>query len=126
MAHTRTLFSSCVAGDRTLSGSLTINASGAKSLSEDIPADSTDLAVALSIDVSALKMLFMVSDVDLTVTFVGPDAEFILDAGTPVTWNYLSGLDNPFGSTDVTSITVTNETDDEAVLDIEILTDATP
>lgn len=109
-----------------IGGEFTTIAGSRRSISEDVPAEASGLSVACSIDVSALKLLFIISDVDLTLTFEGPDTEVQVNAGMPILWHYLSQLENPFGIVDVTSITVDNATSIDGTLQIEILTDPTP
>lgn len=125
MAYTRTLNLTCAAGDITLGGTVAVTANGSRSVSESCPASGTT-TVALSIDVSALKLIFMVSDEDIEVEFHGPDTQVELTAGVPFVWFSTSELANPFGSTDVTSLDVTNGIGNAANLQIEILTDPTP
>jgi hypothetical protein len=126
MAKSVTLLSSIVADGESVGGSFTINSGKLVSISEDAPSEVTGLSVALTIDVSALRVLFILSDVDLTITFEGPDNEFILSAGMPIVWHYLSNIENPFGATDVTSLTVDNEGTVDGTIQLKILTDPTP
>jgi hypothetical protein len=126
MAKSVTLYSNILADGENIGGTITINSGKLVSISEDAPSEVTGLTVALTIDVSALRMLFLLSDVDLTVTFNGPDNEFIVVGGTPFVWHYLGNIENPFGSTDVTSLTVDNDGTVDGTLKIKVLTDPTP
>jgi hypothetical protein len=126
MAKSVTLLSSIIADGETIGGSTTITNGKLVSISEDAPSEVSGLTVALTIDVSALRLLFLLSDVDLTVTFNGPDTEMTVVANSPITWQYLGGVDNPFGATDVTSLTVDNEGTVDGTLQIKVLTDPTP
>jgi hypothetical protein len=112
-------------GDQSLSGNVTITAGAAVSIEETIAADG-DVTIAQTIDVSALRAIFMVCTKPLSVEFVGPNFEVALETNVPFCWFIGNGIDNPFGATDVTSIHVLEESGDESVLQIEILHDPTP
>ncbi|QDV50854.1 hypothetical protein [Gimesia fumaroli] len=89
---------------------------------------STDLAINLAIDVSALKLLYMVSDQDLIVETndgTTPDDTITLKAGKPLVWHEDCGYTNPLG-TDVTAFFATNASGGDATLHIKTLQDATP
>lgn len=126
MAHSITTEVKCRVDGVEIGGEFTTIAGSRRSISEDVPAETSGLSVACPIDVSALKLLFIITDVDMTLTFEGPDTEMQVDAGMPIFWHYLSQVENPFGTVDVTSITVDNATSSEGTLRIEILTDPTP
>lgn len=125
MPISRTVNVSLEAGGQTLGGAVTLTASGNTSISESCAASNTT-EIVCTIDVSALKMIFMVADNDCDVEFNGPNIEVQLQAGRPFVWFATGDLANPFGSTDVTSLSVTNGPGSAANLWIEILADATP
>lgn len=124
MSITKSLRIDCRASSNYLRGNVEFVASGSRSVNEPIPPGPSVLNVP--IDVSALKVLYMVADQDLSIQFEGPDKNFSLVAGEPFTWHNRSHLDNPFGSDDVTAINADNYGDITANLQIEILSDATP
>jgi len=94
---------------------------------ESIPDGSTDLEVIWTCDVSALLLLYMLADQDLTIktnSSGSPDATINLKKDEAET--FFEGGANPLGSTDVTSIFVTNASGTDATLDIRSLVDPTP
>lgn len=80
-------------------------------ISETIPGSSTDLPVALVIDVSQLKVIYLkCKTAGLTLEFnssSSPSKTISLAAGQAFMWHNLNGHANPFGSTDVTGLFVT-------------------
>lgn len=108
-----------------MSGQQTVAAGYALSYEENIPSESEDLVLVCSIDVSAMRSLFMLSSEAIAVTFVGPGTTITLEAGIPFVWVTGSGLAAPLGS-DVTGVTITNNTSFDANFQMEILTDPTP
>lgn len=96
-------------------------------LDESIPDESTDLAVALALDVSQIKGLYIVSDQDLTLeTNSGSAADdtIALVAGVPLVWHPGCYMTNPL-ATDVTALYVTNASGAAARLQAEIIVDPT-
>lgn len=80
---------------------------------EEIAGSTTDKAIAVQIDASALKALLMYcTGANLTVETnngTTPDHSFALVAGKPgICWESNSPQANPLGSTDVTALYVTN------------------
>lgn len=92
-------------------------------------ADSTtDDQVVMSVDVSAIKSAFIVSDQAVTIETnngTTPDDTFTLVANVPLEWNESSPLANPF-SADITGLFITNASGATATVRIRILLDATP
>jgi hypothetical protein len=126
MSHTLRLFNSVRdAAGAVVSGEIELTAGSRRSVSETIGA-SLSGTIALTIDVSALKAIFLVSDALVSLEFTGPDLAIQLAAGVPFQWFTGGGIDNPFGSTDVDSLLVENEVATPATVQIEILTDPTP
>jgi hypothetical protein len=99
-------------------------------VSEAIADSSTDLEVALVIDVSVLKSIVIQSDQDITVetnSGSSPADTFTILANNPLAWNSNGPLPNPFASaTDVTALFITNASGSTANLEIRALVDATP
>lgn len=85
---------------------------GVDGAGESIPASTTDRAYAFAIDVSALKGLFLYcTGANLKIetnNATTPDHTLNMVAGKPATWHSDSPFANPFGSTDVTTLYVTN------------------
>lgn len=115
----------------SLGGATTsVEGGGAVNISEAIGAGATNLAVSAAFDVSAMKSLYVIATIDLTVAAVSadsPNPSLALLAGQPVTWLATSGEDNPLGTTDVTGLLVTNP--DASVagqLDVRAIVDVTP
>ena len=125
MPLSRTINVTMTGNGETLGGAVTLTASGSTSIAESCPASGTT-EIDCDIDVSAMKMIFMVSDNDCDVEFNGPNVEVQLAAGRPFVWYATGDIANPFGSTDVDSISVTNGPGSAANLRLEILADATP
>jgi hypothetical protein len=97
------------------------------SLDEDIDASQTDKLVAFVLDVSQAKMIIIVADGgDMTVetnSSSAPAETLSLIDGVPILWDSRTGMTNPFGSTDVTALYITNV--DAATLRIRVLYDPT-
>ncbi|QDT95553.1 hypothetical protein [Gimesia aquarii] len=116
------------AGVDSVSKRITITADGEANVEVEIPDASTDLEVVISIDFSALKLLFMVADQDLTIETnngTTPDDTISLTADKPLVWFEQSGYSNPL-TMDVTNMFVTNNSGSAAKLIIKTLQDATP
>lgn len=111
-----------------LSRQISITADSEANAEIAVADESTDLAINIAIDVSALKLLYLVSDYDLTIeTNDGsdPDDTLTLKAGKPLVWHEDCGYSNPLG-TDVTALYATNASGADATLYIKTLQDATP
>lgn len=123
---TLTLFSSVSdASGAAIPGQIALTGGSRKSISEAIGSLQT-ATVALTIDVSALKLIYVVSSAAAAVEFNGPAKEVGLVAGVPFVWFLGSNITNPFGSTDVTSLTVESLDATSPTITIEVLTDPTP
>lgn len=111
MAFTHSIEIRYKAGDNALPISYKTYSGGAEpNISESITAG-TDTLVACVLDVSQMKTLFLYSDVAMTIktnSSGAPAATVTLAAGQAIVWTSTSGLTNPFGSTDVTALYVTN------------------
>jgi len=116
------------AGNESISKQITITADGEANLEVAVADESTDLAINIAIDYSALKSLYIVSDQDLTVETndgTTPDDTLTLLAGKPIVWFEGCGFTNPL-SADVTALYATNASGADATLTIKTLQDATP
>lgn len=103
-------------------------ASGEIAIEEAIPANQTDYAINIAIDVSALQSLYIFSDQDLTIQTndgTTPDDTIAVNGGVPIWYDESNDsiFPNPL-TADVTVIYVTNTT--AATLRIFALYDATP
>lgn len=107
------------AGEETLTGGKLVR------VQESVAAASS-ATLAVAIDVSALKAIYLICDREMSFEFSGPENAFMLDANKPFSWHANSNLANPFGSTDVTSILCENEENAVAVVELLVLTDPTP
>lgn len=94
-----------------------------------VAAETTDLAVNLAVDVSALKGLFISSDQDVQIETNGSggsaDDTLQIKAGIPLIWSENCGFANPL-TVDVATILITNAGDAAATVKICVLQDATP
>lgn len=124
---TRRLTQSIQTGDQTLVGSRTLTAGAAVSIDEAVAGGGSPVTISQAIDVSALVAIFVTAETaDLAINFAGPDVDVDVDAGTAWMWIANSGFPNPFGSTDVTSISATNGGATAGRVKIETLVDPTP
>lgn len=116
------------AGNESISKQITITADGEANLEVAVADESADLAINVAIDYSALKLLYIVSDQDLTVETndgSSPDDTLTLLAGIPIVWFEGCGFTNPL-SADVTALYATNASGADATLTVKTLQDATP
>ena len=98
------------------------------SIAEIVADSSDDKEVALTLDVSEIKALFVLSSVDmlLETNDGGSAADSIsLLAGVPLVWYADSYHDNPFG-TDITALFLTTGSVGEGTFKLEVLFDPTP
>ena len=127
---THTITKTCNDGAETIGRAVVITADGADTRTIPVPI-SSEVAISIVTDVSQLKSFFMTSDKNVTVyqnaaSGGSPAKTIVLLANQPWEWNNLSGLTNPFGSTDTTGLWVKNfSATDAAVLKIKQLVDAT-
>ena len=98
-------------------------------ISEAIPDNSTDLEVAMVMDVSEIALVLITCDREITFKTNSssvPDETITVDENTPIAWG--SGLSgsNPL-ETDITAIFITNNVDElDATLKVRVLYDPTP
>lgn len=129
MSFTHKQVISYVANGTTYYRSVEKTAGAQVMVEESIPTDSTDLAISIAIDVSAVESLYLESTVAMTLEIndgTTPDETISLVANEPVVWNktYTALIANPLGTTDVTDIYVTNTT--TGTLRVFALIDPTP
>jgi hypothetical protein len=121
MAIAQTITLKSTTGGETLSGAVTLTDGARTSISEVLSGGNE--SIALEIDVSALKSIFVLSNEDVSVQFEGPDLNFELVAGKPFVWYVGCYHSNPF-SEDVASLSVSSS--GGALLQVEMITDPTP
>lgn len=116
------------AGNESLSKQITITADGEANVEVAVADEAADLAINIAIDISALQLLYIVADQDLTIETndgTTPDDTLALKAGKPIVWYEGCGYDNPL-SADVTALHATNASGADATLTVKTLQDATP
>lgn len=124
---TRRITQSIQTGDQTLVGSVSLTAAAAVSIDEAVAGGGSPVTLNQAIDVSALTAIFVTAETSsMSLNFAGPDVDIDVDAGRSWLWITNSGFANPFGSTDVTSISVSNNEATAGRIKIELLIDPTP
>jgi hypothetical protein len=116
-------------GNDTLTGSKSYTDDAAISQSFSVAGGTTNALVALALDVSQAKSIYLQATGGAltlkTNSSSTPDATVALPDGLPVVWTTDSGTTNPFGSTDITALYVTNATANAVALEMRILFDPT-
>jgi hypothetical protein len=115
-------------GGESISKTETVSVESVIALDVAVANAVTDGLHALAIDVSQMKTLFMSSTKDVTLETndgSSPAATVALKAGIPRVWSLASGETNPFGSTDVTALYITNASGAAADIQIRIGVDPT-
>lgn len=108
-----------ISSTRTLEGDVQVAAQ------HTIPASTTDMEIALAVDVSLATLVMIKSTQDLTIETndgTTPDDTLSLDANIPMVWRE-GDYNALFLTVDVTSIFVTNAGASDATLQILVLTD---
>ncbi len=102
-------------------------------LSENVPAGSNPLAIGFTMDVSQLKLVYLVASKDIVVktnSSGAPANTFTLAANVPFVWfTGGAGLRDTAGAvvtTDITSLQVVNAGEEDALLEGRFLHDPTP
>lgn len=116
------------AGNESLSKQITITADGEANVEVEVADEAADLAINIAIDISALQLLYIVADQDLTIETndgTTPDDTLALKAGKPIVWYDGCGYSNPL-SADVTALYASNASGADATLTVKTLQDATP
>lgn len=99
-----------------------------QSIDVSVPDSSTDMLVAMALDVSEIELIVILSDQDLTLETnngSSPDNTINLVAGVPYIWTSDSYFTNLL-TTDVTALYATNSSGSAARLQIEVVNDSTP
>lgn len=128
MAFTHTITYKIVEGSNQIEKSIAISAGQKVSISEAITDGTTDGEVALAIDQSQLKSLYIVADQALVLETndgAAPDDTITLVANSPVVWQYGTGLTCPITVDITTNLFVTNASGSTATLQCEFLIDPT-
>lgn len=97
-------------------------------IDEAIPDSSTDLLIALVLDVSEIAAVFIVSDQALTLEFNNSTTgvpQIDLVAGVPYIWHANSYFTNLL-TTDITALYATNASGSTANLKFRVVYDSTP
>lgn len=117
-------------GNESRSGRREITFDLEKNFEVTVPAGTTDMEVDIDIDVSNLKSLFMkatTEDVTLETNDGTTPAETLtLKADQGESWHDQLNTDNPLGSTDVTSVFLTNAGTTDSVVSFFAGVEATP
>lgn len=116
-------------GNDVLTGSKSYTDDAAIVQSFTVNGGVSDALVALALDVSQVKSIYLqATGGSLTLetnSSSSPAATVTLPDGLPVVWTTDSGTTNPFGSTDVTALYVTNAGANAVQLEMRILFDPT-
>ena len=116
-------------GTSSLSGVVTRTGDADDSRIILVPAPTTDLPVTLSLDVSALKSVYMISTQDVTLETNATNHAggnlIALTAGIPIVFQSDAGQSNPL-TLDVTALYITNLGEVDAQVDLRFLSDSTP
>jgi len=129
MAFSVTINHELIIGGATISRSTAYSANAQNNLSEAIADSTTDGELTWAMDVSELVYFFMYASGTLLVeTNNGstPDHSFSLTSANQIVWTDDSGLTNPFDTTDITSLFVTNASGASVTLTIYAGYDPSP
>ncbi|HEB79266.1 MAG TPA: hypothetical protein ENI79_02165 [Rhodospirillales bacterium] len=128
MSFTHTVTQTWSGDARTLVSSKTYTGAAKQSIAESVPDSSTDMPVALTIDVSTIKSIFILSSTDLTLETndgTTPADTINLKAGVAYMWN-TDSADALKLTTDVTGLFLTNASGAAATFALEVIFDPTP
>lgn len=126
MTHTLTL--AWTRNGETLSKSVNVAVEGEQNLDVTVPGSTNDVQVAVEIDVSALKSVFIQSSETVTLetnSSSAPNETITITKDKPLVWYEGCGWANPF-ATDVTAIYLTRGSAGDAAVSIRFGYDATP
>lgn len=130
MAFTHNLAINWSSGGRSVAANKNYTGESQLSISRSVADSSTDFRIIASIDQSQITLIIMKSDQDITVetnSGSAPTDTIALKAGVPYVWNAdLNGYYANKITADVTDLYVTNASGAAALLELEVLTDATP
>ena len=127
MAFTHTIGRNWSSGGRSIEHANAYTGDAQESLSVTVPADSDDLLVAFQLDVSQIQAIYFVSDQDLTLktnSDFAPDETINLVAGVPYVWALGDYLVNLL-ATDITALYLTRGSGEDALFQLEVLSDPT-
>lgn len=117
-------------GNQVLRQTEKVQSEGSQAIDVDVPDSATDKQVAVELDVSEIKALYMESDQDITVETnngATPDDTINLKAGKPLIWTPDDPHPNPFASAvDVTDLFLSNSSGTDAKFKLRALSDVTP
>lgn len=108
--------------------SLPLSGSAGLTISESVPASTSNHPVVATIDISAIKGLYIIADANLTLetnSGSSPIDTIALIANQPLIWYTGSYFANPF-SADITGLFFTNGTAAAVNVQVHVITDATP
>jgi hypothetical protein len=114
-------------GGRNLTAENNYSKEGHEGRSISVPESSTDLEVAIELDVTQMEAFWLISDVDMvlkTNNASTPDDTITLKAGKPVIWAKDGYFANPF-TVDVAAFFLTTGAVGEGTLDFECIIDPT-
>lgn len=115
-------------GSQVTSRTVSLTNDSEHNLDVEVEGGSVNKRINLAFDADALTSIYIVSDVDIELTFVDGTTSPLgldLEAGKPFTWYEGCGSTNPF-TDDVQYVTADNANTDDAALVIRCLTDDTP
>ena len=127
-AVTHTLLQQVTGAGRTVQKSNDYSGDGEVNRSVDVPDSSTDKLMNIAIDVSQIKLIYIVSDQAMLIETNADDGSvdvITLVANQPYIWKTGDYFTNLL-TTDVTCFYLTNSSGSAAVLDVLVVTDSTP
>lgn len=128
MTVSATLQRNVLATGVPITRSATYSGGRASRIDEDIADGQTDKLIVFTLDVSALALLYIVSDQVITIETNSagtPDDTLVMVAGEPYIW-HPGSLDTNLLTTDVTALYITNASGATANLVVLAITDPTP
>jgi len=131
MANSATLTIGYDGGSRAINKTITESGSARVDVEETVADSETDYQIIVpAIDVSALKLIYILSDQDVTVetnSGTAADDTLALKADEPYVW-HVSDLNTKLLTTDigVNGIYVTNASGSSATINLLFIIDATP
>lgn len=132
MAFTHTVATNWSGGGISIPRSNQYSGSGEVNITETVADSITDKEVALVLDVSEIKSIYIVSDQDLTLetnNAGAPVDTIALLAGVPYIWNtdsYPSASEPPELNADITALFLTNASGSTATFELRCIVDVTP
>ena len=129
MSVSATLTETITIGGRAVTNSVTYTSGSSLSISETIVTATTDGLVACVLDVSQIKLFYMVSNVAITVetnSASAPDNTYTLAAGVPLVWKNDGevALADVFAA-DITALYVTNASGSSSTFEVYCIYDPT-